>query len=158
MKQDYARQSLARARRGNSTATPWRRARSRGFTTLEKNSAQRPWVGTRGRRAGDHGWASAARGRARVLRPTEGRAQGAGRGVLGRRSRGGCVVARRAGANRERGAGIQARGELHGRAEGTGRARQAPRREGGAAGVHGRARGRSISCRRHPREQESVSL
>jgi hypothetical protein len=29
---------------------------------MEKNSAQRPWVGTRGRRAGDHGWASAARG------------------------------------------------------------------------------------------------
>jgi hypothetical protein len=48
-------------------------------------------------------------------------------GNPGRRSQGDCAVARQAGANRERGAGIRARGELHGQAEGTRRAQDQAR-------------------------------
>jgi hypothetical protein len=41
MKQDRAHESLARARRGSSTATPWRRARSRGYAGLGERTAGR---------------------------------------------------------------------------------------------------------------------
>jgi hypothetical protein len=72
----------------------------------------------------------------------------AARGVLrdarlgnpGRRSRGDCAVASRAGANRERGAGIRARGELHGQAEGTGRPQDQARPWAGEHRVEGPGR------------------